>query len=108
MTRPLNQGRGAQVRFDLLGLLLGDRVRLSEHAVVQLLREYQLRSATIRGFVLVAGSHLIRLSDEDGWWAERLPFAASVAEEPGHRHSLMPLQLSQGDVLVCVGCGSEW
>ena len=104
----MTRGHRLQGTFDLLQVLRVGPARVSEEQVLALLRLHPVRSASRRGFVLCAGSQLLRLTEDVGWTAERLPMLAGVADEPGHQHALVPVQLSDWDVLVCVGCGSEW
>jgi len=99
-----------QQLIDIVRVLLDEPVTYAQADVLRLLRHYPVRCASRRGFTLVVGPHLVRLFEAGtAWRAERLPIPASIASDPEHRHSLLPLTMSDGwDVLVCVLCGSEW
>jgi hypothetical protein len=71
---------------------------------------FRVRSASRRGFVIIVGDWLVRLTDDTGTWvAHNLPPPVGIARELLHEHMLTPVQLSDGwDVLECAACGMEW
>jgi hypothetical protein len=96
--------------IDVLGLLLGQRVKISMQVGYALLHQYHLRSASRRGYVIIVGNRLVRIGDEPSFWTlELLPWPAHIADEEGHEHRLAPYRMSDGwDVLCCATCGTEW
>jgi len=96
---------------DLLSFVLGEPVTVDGDVAENALRRYRVRSESRRGYVLVVGGALVRLSEDDlgVWTMQKLPHPSWIAEEPTHQHAISPVTLSDGwDVLVCSECGREW
>jgi len=106
----MNQNQERNVYRDVSGFLRGSPTIVSPSFAAALLVNFHRRSDTQRGYVLVVGHWLVRLTEEDGeWTAQRLPQPPGIAETPGHTHTVYPVTLKNGwDVLVCDECGSEW
>ena len=81
---------------------------VSHRAVRALVTAFPVVSDSRRGYVIVIGDWLVRLTEEKGdWWIERLPQSPVLAR--GHVHSITPVTLNDGhDLLECHGCGREW
>ncbi|HEY3439711.1 MAG TPA: hypothetical protein VGK29_03120 [Paludibaculum sp.] len=91
--------------------LRGEPIVVGEQLVKVALQRYPLRSTSRRGFIIVIGDWLVRLSDDDAgrWTVQRLPQSAGVARELLHEHVLRAVRLPDGwDVLECAACGMEW
>ena len=83
--------------LDVVRVLLDETAALPAPSVLRLLRRYPLRCSSRRGFTIVVGPHLVRLSEVAGTWlAERLPMPASVGAHPAHLHSIVPIALPDG------------
>ena len=99
--------------WDLLYRRLAAGERVTVHLTVwcQLFEDEPLRSASRAGIILETRGLLVRLSLAGvvPAWLRALPMSPSVAAEPGHGHSIVPVTLSDGwDVLRCISCGAEW
>jgi hypothetical protein len=105
----MNQNQESVYR-DVTDFVRGAPVTISPAFTAALLREFHRISESRRGYVLVIGPWLVRLTEEDGTWtAQRLPQPPWVAEDPEHTHSVYPITLKDGwDILVCSECGREW
>lgn len=69
-----------------------------------------MRCASQRGYVILLGSSLVRLTEtNDGWQAVRLTVPSTRALNAMHEHAVRVVTLCDGwDVLVCEACGTEW
>jgi hypothetical protein len=102
------QTKQAIARLD--AFLAGYPVSVNERFVQEAIRQYRIRSTSLRGFVLVIGNWLVLLAEHAGaWTAQKLPWPPEIATQLGHQHSIATTRLPDGkDVLQCVTCGSEW
>lgn len=94
-----------------LWLASGERVSVHRTLWCELLETEEIRSASRAGVIIHWRGMLVRLSTpgEPHAWLQALPIPPDVEEEPGHEHSIIPVELSDGwEVIQCVRCGAEW
>jgi hypothetical protein len=99
-----------KVYRDVCAFVRGTPVKVHPQIVSALLRNFQRVSESRRGYVVVVGHWLVRLTEEDdGWIAQRLPQCPAAALSAAHLHSVSPVTLADGwEILYCPECGREW
>ena len=106
----MNQNHESNVYRDVSDFVRGSPVAVSASFAAAAVRHFERVSESRRGYVLVVGHWLVRLSEDDcGWVVQRLPQSPVAALSREHLHSISPLTLPDGwDMLVCAECGREW
>ena len=106
----MNQDQERSVYRAVTDFMRGSPVVVSKAFASGVLQQFRRVSERRRGYVLIAGHWLVRLTEEDeGWVVQRLPQAPVAALNPEHLHSISPVTLKDGwDVLICSECGREW
>lgn len=92
-------------------LASGERVTVHYTVWCRLLENEEIRSASRLGIILNTGGMLVRLSSPQQHrnWLQALATPPGIAIEPGHEHSVTPVERSDGwECIRCVRCGGEW
>ena len=108
--RPADQDQESNVYRDVSDFVRGAPVAISTSFAAGVVRHFARVSESRRGYVLIVGHWLVRLSDDEhGWVMQRLPQSPAAAMSRDHLHSVSPETLQDGwDILICRECGREW